>query len=155
MRKGDIWILESQVPHSAYNLSSDNRRILSIDFQYKDEINPDYSRIFKDKSIHNESFEPAMVHRVKLEQEDLKDYLQMLSTQFKEKFDAENILLKLANLQIRYDSLVSDIYENLIQVAKLTKNQELISHAMSMKRFYIGQRVMDERFILRKDLLEA
>jgi Aspartyl/Asparaginyl beta-hydroxylase len=155
MRKGDIWILESQVPHSAYNLSSDNRRILSIDFQYKGEVNPDYRRIFKDKSIHNESFEPAMVQRVKLEKEDLDDYLHMLSRQFKNKFDAERILVKLSNLQIRYDSSVSDIYENLIQVAKLTKNEELITYATNMKRFYIGKRVMDERFILRENLLEA
>lgn len=153
MRKGDIWILESQLPHSAYNLGSDNRRILSIDFQYKNEIEPDYTRIFKNKYTHFEKHNPAMVLRSKIEQEDLEDYLKMLSTQFNDKFDAEEILVKLAKLQIRYESPVSDIYKNLIRVAELTANPELISHSISMKKFYIGDRIMNERFILRKNIL--
>lgn len=152
MRKGDIWILESTVPHSAINLTSDNRRILSLDFRYTDHNNPHYSLIFKDPSIHDETVHPALVSRTKLEHEDLNDYLELLSTRFNDKDDAEQILVKLSQIQLRFESPVSDIYKNLTEVAKLTQREDLIEHCKKMREFYIGSRVMNERFPLRKGL---
>jgi hypothetical protein len=155
MRKGDIWILESTVPHGAHNLGSDNRRILSLDFQYTDENSPHYSRIFKDKKAHDERYRPAMVARSQLEPEDLNDYLSMLAENFKSRDDAERILVKLSELQLRFDSPVSDIYNNLVSVAKLTNDSDLIDHCEKMRKFYIGSRVLNERFPLRQGLIEA
>lgn len=155
MRKGDIWILESTLPHGAHNLCSDNRRILSLDFQYTDEDEPHYSRIFKNKNIHDETHRPSMVARNKLNQEDLEDYLQMLAVKFKHKADAEMILVKLSQLQLRFESPVSDIYRNIVKVAKITQIPELIDHCEKMQKFYIGKRVLNERFPLREGLLEA
>lgn len=153
MRKGDIWILESSVPHSAINLASDNRRILSIDFQYADISNPHYSLIFKDKSIHDETVTPALVARSHLESEDLDDYLEFLSERFREKDDAEQIMVNLTEIQLRFESPVSDIYKNLCSVAKLTGKEELVDHCEKMREFYIGARVMNERFPLRQNLV--
>ncbi len=155
MRKGDIWILESQLPHSAHNLGSDSRRILSIDFQYSDEDAPHYSRIFKDKRIHDESVKPALVQRNQLDPNDLHDYLQMLSVQLKGKYDAEQVMVKLSELQLRFESPVSDIYENLVTVAKMTGNIDLICYCEDMRRFYLHSRIMDERFDLRPDIVAA
>ncbi|WP_211468020.1 aspartyl/asparaginyl beta-hydroxylase domain-containing protein [Collimonas silvisoli] len=155
MRKGDIWILESTVPHGAHNLGSDNRCILSLDFQYTDEENPHYSRIFKNKAIHDETVRPALVARTPLEPEDLEDYLNMLAIQFKDVYEAEQVLVKLSEMQLRYESPVSDIYKNLVAVAKITKKDELIAHCEKMQKFYIGSRVLNERFPLRKGLIEA
>ncbi len=155
MRKGDIWILESQVPHGAYNLGADNRRILSLDFQYWDEKQPHYSRIFKDKRMHDESVRPSLMQRNVLDPEDRDDYLRMLATQLKCRYDAEKILVKLVHLQLRYESRVSEIYDNLVAVSKLTGDRELIGYCEDMRRFYVGSRVMDERFDLRPDLLAA
>lgn len=152
MRKGDIWILESTVPHSALNLASDNRRILSLDFQYADIPDPHYSLIFKDPSIHDETVAPALVARTRLEQEDLEDYLLLLSERFHDKEDAEKIMVNLSEIQLRFESPVSDIYKNLNAVAKLTKREDLIEHCEKMQQFYIGRRVMNERFPLRKNL---
>ncbi|MBB5411219.1 hypothetical protein HDG34_005179 [Paraburkholderia sp. HC6.4b] len=152
MRKGDIWILESTVPHAALNLTTDNRRILSLDFQYADIPNPHYSLIFKDRSIHDETVAPALVARTKLEPEDLHDYLELLSERFKDKDDAEQILVNLSEIQLRFDSPVSDIYHNLTAVARLTQRHDLIEHCEKMRKFYIGSRVMNERFPLRKGL---
>jgi hypothetical protein len=153
MRKGDIWILESTVPHGALNLASDNRRILSLDFQYSEIANPHYSLIFKNKSIHDETVSPALVARTPLEPEDLDDYLEVLSERFREKDDAEQIMVQLSEIQLRFESPVSDIFKNLTAVAKITKKDELIEHCEQMRRFYIGARVMNERFPLRKNLL--
>ncbi|KXU85523.1 hypothetical protein CI15_20410 [Paraburkholderia monticola] len=152
MRKGDIWILESTVPHSAINLTSDNRRILSLDFRYADVENPHYSLIFKDRSIHDETVEPAVVSRTPIESEDLQDYLEQLSERFHDKDDAEQILVKLSQIQLRFDSPVSDIYKNLSEVAKLTQREDLVEHCEKMRTFYIGSRAMNERFPLRKGL---
>lgn len=152
MRKGDIWILESTVPHSAINLTSDNRRILSIDFRYADVRNPHYSMIFRDASVHDETVEPALVSRTQLQSDDLHDYLELLATRFKEKDDAEQILVKLSQIQLRFESPVSDIYKNLSAVARLTKRQDLVEHCENMRRFYIGSRTMNERFPLRRGL---
>ncbi len=153
MRKGDIWILESTVPHAALNLASDNRRILSLDFQYADIPDPHYSLIFKKPSIHDKTLAPALVARTTLEPEDLQDYLELLADRFKEKDDAEAILVNLAEIQLRFESSVSDIYKNLTNVARLTKRPELIEHCEKMKKFYIGSREMNERFPLRKGLI--
>lgn len=153
MRKGDVWILESQVPHAAFNLGGDNRRILSIDFHYTDEKEPHWSRIFKDQSIINTDIDPAMVARPELQESDLEEYLESLAAEFTHIFAAEQILRKLSVLQLRFESPVSDVYENLILVAKKTGNAELIEYARKMKTFYIGKRKMDERFLLREDLL--
>jgi hypothetical protein len=150
MRKGDIWILESTIPHGAHNLGSDNRRILSLDFQYTDEENPHYSRIFKNKAVHDESVCPALVVQTHLEPEDLEDYLHMLAERFNDKYDAEQILVKLSEIQLRYKSPVSDIYKNLVAVAKITQKSDLIEHCEKMQKFYIGSRVLGERFPLRK-----
>ncbi|GIZ50936.1 aspartyl/asparaginyl beta-hydroxylase domain-containing protein [Noviherbaspirillum aridicola] len=155
MRKGDIWILESTLPHGAHNLGHDNRRILSLDFQYTDEDVPHYSRIFRDKAAHDESHRPAMVARAKLEEEDLEDFLAMLATDFTDPFQAEAILVRLSELQLRFDSPVSDIYRNIVRVAKMTGRADLIEHCENMSRFYIGSRKLNERFMLRKDLLAA
>lgn len=155
MRKGDIWILESTVPHGAHNLGSDNRRILSLDFQYTDEENPHYSRIFKNKASHDETVLPALVARTSLAQEDLEDYLDLLSERFNDKYDAEHVLVKLSEMQLRYESPVSDIYENLIAVAKMTKKDELVEHCEKMKKFYIGSRILNERLPLRQGMIEA
>ncbi|WP_118178443.1 aspartyl/asparaginyl beta-hydroxylase domain-containing protein [Paraburkholderia phosphatilytica] len=152
MRKGDIWILESTVPHSAINLTSDDRRILSLDFRYAHVPSPHYSMIFKDPSMRDETIAPALVLRTKLDQEDLQDYLELLSARFNEKDDAEQILLKLSQVQLRFESPVSDIYRNLTEVAKLTKRQDLVEHCEKMRKFYIGSRVMNERFPLRKGI---
>ncbi|HEY3596590.1 MAG TPA: hypothetical protein VGL08_03605 [Paraburkholderia sp.] len=152
MRKGDIWILESTVPHGALNLASDNRRILSLDFQYADIPNPHYSLIFKDRSIHDETVAPALVARSRLEPDDLEDYLELLSERFHEKDDAEQIMVNLSEIQLRFESPVSDIYKNLTAVARLTKRQELVEHCEKMREFYIGSRVMNERFPLRKGI---
>ena len=153
MRKGDIWILESTVPHSAINLTADNRRILSLDFRYADVPNPHYSMIFKDRSIHDETITPAMISRTKLPREDLDDYLQLLSRRFNDKDDAEHILVKLSQIQLRFESPVSDIYKNLTAVAKLTRRPDLVDHCEKMRKFYIGSRAMNERFPLRKGLI--
>ncbi|WP_439920939.1 aspartyl/asparaginyl beta-hydroxylase domain-containing protein [Pseudomonas syringae] len=153
MRKGDIWILESTVPHGALNLASDNRRILSIDFQYTDVPDPHYSLIFRDKSIHDETVMPALVARTHLAPEDLDDYLEVLSERFHEKDDAEKIMVKLTEIQLRFESTVSDIYRNLCSVATRTGRHELIEHCKKMREFYIGSRVMNERFPLRKNLI--
>ena len=153
MRKGDIWILESTVPHSAINLTSDNRRILSLDFRYADVVNPHYSLIFKDRTVHDETVEPALVSRTKIESEDLQDYLEQLSERFRDSNDAEQILMKLSQIQLRFDSPVSDIYKNLTEVAKLTQREDLVEHCEKMRTFYIGSRAMNERFPIRKDLL--
>lgn len=155
MRKGDIWILESTLPHGAHNLGKDNRRILSLDFQYTDEDNPHYSRIFKNKAIHDEAVRPALVARTVLEEEDLDDYLELLSAGFSAKNDAEQVLFKLSELQLRFESPVSDIYKNLVTVARKTGSPELIEHCESMQKFYIGSRVLNERFPLREGLVEA
>ncbi|CAB3764260.1 aspartyl/asparaginyl beta-hydroxylase domain-containing protein [Paraburkholderia solisilvae] len=152
MRKGDIWILESTLPHGALNLTSDNRRILSLDFQYADILNPHYSLIFKDPSIRDESIRPALVSRTKLEAEDLQDYLELLSTSFNDKDDAEHILVKLSKVHLRFESPVSDIYKNLTEVAKMTRRQDLVEHCEKMQRFYIGSRLMNERFPLRRGI---
>jgi hypothetical protein len=152
MRKGDIWILESTLPHSALNLTSDNRRILSLDFQYADIPNPHYSSIFSDPSICDETIAPALVSRTRLEPEDLQDYLELLSTRFNDKDDAEQILVELSKVHLRFDPAVSDIYKNLTTVARLTRRQELVEHCERMRTFYIGSRVMNERFPLRKGL---
>ncbi|CAB3752480.1 aspartyl/asparaginyl beta-hydroxylase domain-containing protein [Paraburkholderia humisilvae] len=138
MRKGDVWILESTLPHGALNLTSDNRRILSLDFQYADVANPHYSMIFKDHSIRDEAIEPALVARTRLEPEDLQDYLALLSTSFNDKDDAEHILVKLSKVHLRFESPVSDIYKNLTTVARMTRRQELVEHCERMQRFYIG-----------------
>jgi hypothetical protein len=153
MRKGEIWILESQVPHGAYNLGPDNRRILSLDFQYSDEAQPHHSRIFKDKSAHVESIVPAMVQRSELAAEDREDYLRMLATQLKGRYDAEKIVVKLTHMQMRYESPVSEIYDNLVAVAKLTGDAALVAYCEDLRRFYVGARVMDERFDLRPELV--
>jgi hypothetical protein len=155
MRKGELWVLESQVPHAAYNLGNDNRRILSIDFHYTDEESPHWSRILKDKSAVDEVHEPAFIPRSSLSEEEMNEYIGMLAEQFVDKYSAEDVLKKLMLLQLKFTSPVSDVYENLILVAKRTGNQELVDHAINMRRFYIGSRVMDERFIIRKDMLEA
>lgn len=155
MRKGDIWILESQVPHWACNLGSDSRRILSIDFQYWDETQPHYSRIFKDPNFCKEVIRPTLLQRQALEPEDRDDYLRMLATQFQGRYDAEKLLVKLAQLQLRCDWPVSAIYDELVAVSRLTGDSELIAYCEDMRRFYIGSRVMDERFDLRPDLLTA
>jgi hypothetical protein len=153
MRKGDIWILESTVPHSALNLASDNRRILSLDFQYVDVKNPHYSLIFRDKSIHDELVTPALVTRTALEPDDLDDYLELLSERFHEKDDAEQIMVHLSEIQLRFESPVSDIFKNLTTVAQLTKKDELVQHCEKMREFYIGSRALNERFPLRKGLI--
>ena len=153
MRKGDIWILESTVPHSAINLTSDDRRILSLDFRYFDVENPHYSLIFKNRAIHDETVKPALVSRTTIESEDLQDYLHQLSERFLDKDDAEQILVKLSQIQLRFDSPVSDIYKNLTEVAKLTQREDLIEHCEKMRTFYIGSRAMNERFPLRKGLI--
>jgi hypothetical protein len=153
MRKGDIWILESTVPHTAINLTSDNRRILSLDFRYAEVENPHYSLIFKDPSIHDETIKPAIVSRTTIESEDLQDYLEQLAERFCETDDAEQILVKLSQIQLRFESPVSDIYKNLTAVAKLTQREDLIEHCEKMRTFYIGSREMNERFPLRKGLL--
>lgn len=153
MRKGDIWILESTVPHSAINLTSDSRRILSLDFRYAGVPNPHYSMIFKDRSIHDETVTPALVSRTELPREDLEDYLQLLSTRFNDTEDAEQILVKLSQIQLRFKSPVSDIYKNLTAVAKLTRRPDLVEHCEKMGKFYIGSRAMNERFPLRRGLI--
>lgn len=155
MRKGDIWILESTLPHGAHNLGGDNRRILSLDFQYTDEDRPHYSRIFKNRAVHDETVRPALVARTVLEDEDLDDYLDLLAANFNSKNDAEQVLFKLSELQLRFESPVSDIYKNLVAVARKTDSRELIEHCESMQRFYIGSRVLNERFPLRDGLVEA
>ncbi|MFC0399451.1 aspartyl/asparaginyl beta-hydroxylase domain-containing protein [Paraburkholderia rhizosphaerae] len=152
MRKGDIWILESTLPHGALNFASDNRRILSLDFQYADIPAPHYSLIFKDHSIRDEAIPPALVSRTQLEPEDLHDYLEQLSTSFNDKDDAEHILVKLSKVHLRFESPVSDIYKNLTKVAKMTQRQDLVEHCEKMQKFYIGSRVMNERFPLRKGI---
>lgn len=152
MRKGDIWILESTVPHAALNLTSNNRRILSLDFQYADISNPHYSLIFKDPSVRDEAIAPALVARTKLESEDLQDHLELLSERFHHKDDAEQILVALSEVQLRFESPVSDIYKNLTAVARLTRRQELVEHCEEMQRFYVGSRAMNERFPLRKGI---
>jgi hypothetical protein len=153
MRKGDIWILESTVPHSAINLTSDNRRILSLDFRYANVSNPHYSLIFKDRSIHDETIEPAIVRRSVIESDDLRDYLQQLSERFINKEDAEQILVKLSQIQLRFELPVSDIYKNLTRGALLTQRDDLVEHCEKMRKFYIGSRAMSERFPLRKGLV--
>jgi Aspartyl/Asparaginyl beta-hydroxylase/L-proline 3-hydroxylase, C-terminal len=153
MRKGDIWLLESTVPHSAINMTSDNRRILSLDFRYADVKKPTYALIFKDAKIHDETVVPALVARTQLDPEDLQDYLELLSTRFNEKDDAEQILVKLSQVQLRFQSPVSDIYKNLNSVAKLTKRPDLVEHCERMEKFYFGSRAMSERFPLRQGIL--
>ncbi|WP_127959801.1 hypothetical protein [Serratia microhaemolytica] len=75
-----------------------------------------------------------------------------MAERFKEKDDAEKILVRLSEIQLRFEAPVSDIYRNLIAVAQRTKQPEIITHCEKMQKFYIGSRVMNERFPLRKDL---
>lgn len=155
MRKGDIWILESQVPHGACNLGSDSRRILSLDFQYWDQAQPDYSRIFTERCVRDESVAPAMIERSGLAPEDCADYLRMLATQFNDRYDAEKIVVKLTHLQLRYESSVTDIFDNLVAVSRLTRDPGLVTYCEDLRRFYIGAREMDERFDLRPGLVAS
>lgn len=156
MKKGEVWILDSQIPHTACNLNSDNRRILSLDFHYNDEENPHWSRIFKDQSmIKEEDVKLSIVERAELNPEEIDDYLELLAEKYVDTNATEVVMKKILHLHLRFDIPVTEIYSHLIRVAELTGKKELVDFSKDMRRYFMESRVLYERFLLREDLMNS
>ena len=146
MLKGDIWMLDASVIHAAYNFSEDSRVILCLDFQYHNFCDIDENIIFKKHSIRNKNIEPMIFNRAKLREQDIEDFISYISKSINTVSDVKKAVIKISSAHVHHEIPIGKIYDILIEAAK-KKGKEIEQLCKKMKRYYILDRSLGERFI--------
>lgn len=138
MRKGEIWFLDGNQPHSACSLADTTRISLCIDFK----CGIPFEEIFKDPKEFNPSIDPYIIERPYIHKE-YETALQSLSHIIRED-NFDEILSILAKVHFFKQVNALSMYNWLIDITQKSGNNYLIEKALKMKSFFIGERKFEE-----------
>ncbi|MEM9952250.1 MAG: aspartyl/asparaginyl beta-hydroxylase domain-containing protein [Chloroflexota bacterium] len=132
MQKGEIWYLDASVPHSACSFSGIERMTINLDF---------FSGVPFEKLFKNDAYieykEPAMVDRPPL----TDDYVESLLTMgdIIHDYNFQDVAAILSKVHYIRDCDPALTYDWLIQICERSNQPDLVTRAIDMKKYFLGE----------------
>jgi len=138
MRKGEVWFIDGTQVHSACSLSHTTRVSLCIDFEY----GIPFEKLFIDAQKSNPFIVPYRVKRDCISEEyekALRDLGYIISPE-----NFNDVVGLLAKVHFIKHVHAAAMYDWLIEIAQKSYNKHLINKAIETKKFFLGERHLEQ-----------
>lgn len=141
MRRGEVWFLDARTVHSACSLFDFRRLSLCLDFSddgrpLEEWLRPPYR--------NDGALSPHLVERQALTEKDRQILLALGELLTQENF--RDLVGVLGKVHFYRQAHAADAFDWLVEMARRSRDPELVEKALAFKRFCIEERALGERF---------